>query len=66
MNVFLDLKMNWAIEFRNRAINLDVLPEKAITGETLAIEIHFLKNFKIRYQRKKKLYLSEVMFTKKK
>lgn len=35
--------MNLAIEFRKCAMNLDVFPEKTITGESLAIESNFLK-----------------------
>ena len=35
--------MNLAIQFRNCAMNLDVFPEKTITGESLGIESNFLK-----------------------
>ena len=35
--------MSLEVEFRNCAINLNISPEKAITGETLAIESKFLE-----------------------
>ena len=35
--------MNLGIEFKNCAMNLDISPEKAITGKTLAIESKFLE-----------------------
>ena len=35
--------MNLEVEFRNCAINLNISPEKAITGETLAIESKLLE-----------------------
>ena len=35
--------MNLEVEFRNYAINLNISPEKAITGETLAIESKLLE-----------------------
>ena len=35
--------MSLGIEFRNCAMNLNISPEKAIVGETLAIESNFLE-----------------------
>ena len=35
--------MNLGIEFKNCEMNLDISPEKAITGKTLAIESKFLE-----------------------
>ena len=65
MNVFLDLKMNLAIKFRNRVMNLEILPEKAITGESLVIETNVLKKLQNELQKKKKIYLFDTTFTKK-
>ena len=51
------------------AINLGVFPEKAITGENLAIETNFLnilQKKKKKMQKNKKIYLYGAIFLKKK
>ena len=58
--------MNLAIKFTNCVMNLDILPEKAITGESLVIETNVLKKLQNELQKKKKIYLFGTTFTKKK
>ena len=58
--------MNLGIEFKNCAMNLNISPEKAMTGKVLAIESKFLEILQTKIIAKEEKYLFAVMLVKQK